>query len=71
MTPILLKLKIRTLARSVQATHVVFDILFDAYQPPMQLPLLKRWTKLRTVARRLKSPRLLLSDGLVADGKGS
>lgn len=62
-------LKIRMLSRSMPATYIVFDLLYDAYQPIMAVPFHLRREKLRTLMRRIQSPRLLLSEAVVGDGK--
>jgi bifunctional non-homologous end joining protein LigD len=62
-------LKIRVLARSMPATLIAFDLLYDAYQPIMALPLHLRREKLKSLIRRIHSPRLLLSEAVVGNGK--
>jgi DNA ligase D-like protein (predicted ligase) len=62
-------LKIRVLSRSMPATYIVFDLLYDAYQPIMALPFHLRREKLKSLIGRVRSPRLLVSATVIGDGK--
>jgi DNA ligase D-like protein (predicted ligase) len=62
-------LKIRTLARSVPATFVVFDLLYERFAPLLWLPLYARRERLGQLVRKLKKPQLVLSEGVVGQGK--
>ncbi len=61
--------KIKNLAKSMPATYVVFDILYANYQSLMDHTLEDRRSVLKTLVEELKSPRLVLSDGVVGSGK--
>ena len=61
-------LRVRLLARSLPATYVVFDQLYDSYQPILSLPLLERRERLRRLVKAAGSPHLILSEGVVGAG---
>jgi bifunctional non-homologous end joining protein LigD len=62
-------LKIRNLASSLPALYVVFDLLYESYQPIMALPLRARREKLQRLVMASCEPRLVLSVGIVGQGK--
>ena len=57
------------MARQMPATYVVFDILFDAYQPVMSQPLTARRDRLGGLLLGLKDPRLVICEGITGDGQ--
>ena len=61
-------LKIRMLSRSMPATYVVFDLLYHAYVSMKALPLDLRREKLKSLIRKINSPRLVLSEAVIGDG---
>jgi bifunctional non-homologous end joining protein LigD len=62
-------LRIRLLSRSMPATYIAFDLLYHAYLPTMALPLHLRREKLKSLAREIHSPRLVLSEAVVGNGR--
>jgi DNA ligase D-like protein (predicted ligase) len=62
-------LKIRNLARLLPATYVVFDLLFESFQPLMALPLQERRQRLEQLVNKLHDPSLVLSEGVIGQGK--
>jgi DNA ligase D-like protein (predicted ligase) len=62
-------LKISTLARSLPATYVVFDLLVESFAPIMGLPLHERRERLGQLVKAVDSPRLVLSQGVVGKGR--
>jgi DNA ligase D-like protein (predicted ligase) len=62
-------LKVRLLARTLPATYVVFDVLYERYHSVMALPLLARREHLQKVVQRCGHPQLVLSEGVVGQGK--
>jgi DNA ligase D-like protein (predicted ligase) len=62
-------MKIKMLARSTPATYVVFDLLYDGYESLLPDPLEFRRQRLAKLVADARSPRLLLSDGVIGQGK--
>jgi ATP-dependent DNA ligase len=62
-------MKIRHRAASLPAIYVVFDLLFDSYQDIMGQPLTVRREKLQRLIGQARNPRLVLSNGVVGQGK--
>jgi ATP-dependent DNA ligase len=62
-------LKIRSLARVLPATYVVFDLLYDRFESLLALPLSKRRERLEKLIRRCAPPSLVFSQGVVGSGK--
>jgi DNA ligase D-like protein (predicted ligase) len=62
-------LRIRTLARQIPATYLVFDQLYHDYQSLMTQPLRERRELLRQTVKTCGHPRLIVSEGVVARGK--
>ena len=62
-------LKIRSLARVLPATFIVFDILYDGYQSLMKRPLQQRRDRLQEIVTECGQPYLILSEGIVGKGK--
>jgi bifunctional non-homologous end joining protein LigD len=62
-------LKIRTLCRTLPATYVVFDLLFDGYASIMAQPLQARRERLRQLVKECDQPYFVLSEGIVGKGK--
>jgi bifunctional non-homologous end joining protein LigD len=62
-------LKIRTLARSTPASYIVFDLLYENFQSVMARPLQARRERLRELVKPYGQGRLVLSEGIVGQGK--
>jgi ATP-dependent DNA ligase len=62
-------LKIRSLARNLPATYIVFDLLYEGFQSIMDEPLVIRRDKLRSLVKKCNQPYLILSEGVVGQGK--
>ena len=62
-------LKIRSLARNLPATYIVFDLLYEGFQSIMDEPLGTRREKLRSLVKKCNQPYLILSEGVVGQGK--
>jgi ATP-dependent DNA ligase len=62
-------LKIRMLARSLPATLVAFDLLYESYTPLLSKPLDFRRQRLVRLIQQCHSPRLALSEGVIGHGK--
>jgi bifunctional non-homologous end joining protein LigD len=61
-------LTIRSLARTLPATFMAFDLLFDGYRSCMSLPLQERRRRLAELVARLKNPQLLFSESITGSG---
>ncbi len=61
--------KIRSLARTLPATYVVFDLLYERFESLLALPLGTRRKRLEKLMRRYAHPRLVFSQGVVGPGK--
>jgi ATP-dependent DNA ligase len=62
-------LKIRHLSASLPANYVEFDLLFESYQDITGQLLTVRREKLQRLVGQARNPRLVLSNGLVGQGK--
>ena len=62
-------LKIRSLARMLPATYVVFDLLYQRFESLLALPLGERRERLEKLMRRNTHPRLVFSQGVIGSGK--
>ena len=60
--------KVRSLARTLPATLVVFDQLYEDYQSLMAKPLSQRREQLTKLVERCADPHLILSQGIVGSG---
>ena len=61
-------LKIRSLAHTTPCTYVVFDLLYNNYEPLLKQPLVERRAQLQELLEPHQSGFLMLSDGIVGDG---
>ncbi len=61
--------KIRSLARTLPATYVVFDLLYERFESLLALPLGTRRKRLEKLMGRYAHPRLVFSQGVVGPGK--
>jgi DNA ligase D-like protein (predicted ligase) len=61
-------LRTRTLAQSTPATYLVFDLLYDHFEPVLDRPLSERRARLRDLVGAINHPKLLLSEGVVGSG---
>lgn len=59
---------IENLAREIPATYVVFDLLYDAGRPVLDLPLAQRLERLAGLVAAAGQPTLVLSEGVVGSG---
>jgi bifunctional non-homologous end joining protein LigD len=55
--------------RTTKAVYVVFDLLYEGFEPLMELPLVERRERLRAIVRRFGHPRLLFSDSVREHGR--
>ncbi len=62
-------LKVKNLAKSLPATYIVFDLLYEGYESWMEKPLNVRRERLATLVKEYNQPRLVLSEGIVGQGK--
>jgi DNA ligase D-like protein (predicted ligase) len=62
-------LKIRNLARTLPATYIVFDLLYDGYESVIAQPLQVRRERLQQLVKQCDQPHLVLSEGIVGKGK--
>lgn len=62
-------LKIRTLSQKQTATYLVFDVLYDAYQSQLDKTFVERRKVLQRIVDAARSPLLVVSDGVVGEGK--
>ena len=60
--------KIQLLARSLPATYVVFDLLYEDYRPLLDRPLVERRRRLRQLVLDLDRPQVVFSEGIVGPG---
>ena len=61
--------KIRTLARTFPATYVVFDLLYERFEPLLALPLVARRQRLQALVCDCANPRLVHSEGVIGQGR--
>jgi ATP-dependent DNA ligase len=61
--------KIQSLARTFPATYVVFDLLYDRFEPLLTLPLRARRQRLETVVRACANSGFVFSEGIVGSGR--
>ena len=61
--------RVAAAARTWPATYVVFDLLYDRYLPLLDRPCAERRERLRAVAAALADPRVVMSEGVVGDGR--
>ena len=62
-------LKIQILARTLPATYVVFDLLYDRFESLLALPLVTRRERLEKLIQGCAHPRLVFSQGVVGSGR--
>ena len=62
-------IKIRSLAKTLPATYVVFDLLYHRFESLLALPLWERRQRLETVARACADSKLVFSEGIVGSGR--
>src|SRR5262245_16890768 len=62
-------LKIRTFAKTLPATLIVFDILYDAGRSVMNQPLRERRRLLEEHVKKWNRPNLVSSEGVIGAGK--
>jgi ATP-dependent DNA ligase len=61
-------LKIRSLARTLPATFMAFDMLFEGYGSCMSLPFQDRRQRLAELVAGMKHPQLLFSQSITGSG---
>lgn len=62
-------MKIRSLARSIPATFIAFDVLYWRYQSVMAEPFIDRRKRLQEIVATASQPALILSEGIRTHGK--
>jgi len=62
-------LKIKSLARAMPATYIVFDLLYERHQPIMELPLVERRKRLEALVSSAGLAQVVLSRGIVETGR--
>jgi bifunctional non-homologous end joining protein LigD len=60
--------KIRSLSRSLPAAYVVFDLLYEGFQPLLKLPLCHRRQRLQGLVQACGQSSLVMSQGVVGSG---
>lgn len=60
--------KIKRLARTLPATYIVFDLLYDGYKSVMSMPLSERRKRLRAIVKGCRNQSLAFSDHVVGSG---
>ena len=61
--------KIRSLAKTLPATYVVFDLLYHRFESLLALTMQTRRQRLQTVVRACANARLVFSEGIVGLGR--
>jgi bifunctional non-homologous end joining protein LigD len=63
-------INIQHLSRRSPVSYIAFDLLYQGFEPILELPLHERRRRLEKVLAAVRgSPRLLLSEGIVGEGK--
>ncbi len=62
-------LRIRLSARSMPATYVVFDLLYEGYESLLDRPLVERRERLRQLLEDLGRPQVVFSEGILGAGQ--
>lgn len=62
-------LKIGSLARTMPATYIVFDLLYERFRCTMDLPLVERRRRLERLLSSVGLPQLILSKGIIGPGR--
>ena len=62
-------LKIQSLARTIPATYIVFDLIYHRFESLLALPLWARRQRLERVVRACANSRLVFSEGIVGSGR--
>jgi DNA ligase D-like protein (predicted ligase) len=62
-------MRIRSLARTLPATYIVFDLLYQDFTSIMDRPLSERRERLRHLVEAHPHEKLILSDGIVGHGR--
>lgn len=57
------------LARTMPATYIVFDLVYEGWAPLTALPLAERRARLERIVASCSAPRLVLSSGIVGSGR--
>jgi len=61
--------KIRSLARTLPATYVAFDLLYHRFESLLALPLWARRQRLEMLIRICANPTLVFSEGIIGQGR--
>lgn len=61
-------MRIKSSARAMPATYIVFDLLYEGYAPAMARPLVERREHLRALVESLGEKHFIMSEGVVGDG---
>jgi bifunctional non-homologous end joining protein LigD len=62
-------LKIRTLSRSMPATYIAFDLLFQDYRSLLDEPLIARRERLANIIASWSHPQIVCSTGIIGAGR--
>jgi ATP-dependent DNA ligase len=62
-------LKVRSVARALPATYIVFDLLYENYKPLLKLRLRQRRKRLEKLVTACNNPHLVLSQGVTGHGE--
>ncbi len=62
-------LRIRLASQACPVTYVVFDLLYEAYQPLLACPLTQRRQRLEKLVARIALPNVVVSAGIVGAGR--
>jgi DNA ligase D-like protein (predicted ligase) len=60
--------KVKSLARSLPATYIVFDLLFESFVPILGLPLAERRERLERLVSAADQPGVVFSQGVIGPG---
>ena len=60
--------RIASLSRSTPATFVVFDLLYENFEPLIKVPLAERRARLEKIVAQSPESRLVLSEGILGQG---
>lgn len=61
-------MRIKSSARAMPATYIVFDVLYEGYVSLMAKPLHERRERLRTIVEGCHEKHFIMSEGVVGDG---
>jgi len=62
-------MRVRNVARAYRATYIVFDLLYENFEPLLTHPLSERRERLSRLLKEVKHARLMLSEAVVGTGR--